>query len=413
MHKMEPNPRQILVIDDDTLCARAVCNMLEREGGITATHAPSCGAAMTHIDSQTVDLILCDLHMPGCDGVETMRLLADRGITCPIVLVSGTDPRLLATAAQMGASRGLNMIGTLHKPFGATQLKDCLRDTGPITQPRAERLGVLTDPAELQRAIENDELLLHYQPQLRLMDRKLEGVEALVRWEHPERGLIFPDAFIPTAEESGLIEPMTDWVVQKALSQAAEWQRTGMCPGMSINVSARSLHRLDLPDRVEEASRAVQLEPERVTLEVTESGVSEDMGAMLDIVTRLRLKGFALSIDDFGTGFSSLAQLRRLPFTELKLDRSFVRGAAMDADALSVLESSINLAKRLRLKTVAEGIESRAEWDLLVALGVDLGQGYHMARPMPASQLPDWHSVWQNGGGTISQIPEPMVGLGH
>lgn len=409
---MAINPRQILVIEDDELCARAVCTMLEREGGIETTHALSSDAAMTHIDAHEVDLILCDLHMPGRDGVETMRMLADRGITCPIVLVSGTDPRLLATAAQMGASRGLNMIGTLHKPFRISQLQDCLRDTGPITRPRARSAGTPTTAAELQHAIENDELLLHYQPQLNLVDRQLEGVEALVRWEHPERGLIFPDAFIPTAEESGLIEPMTDWVVMNALSQAAEWQSTGVSPNMSINISARSLHRLDLPDRVEEAARAVRLSPERVTLEVTESGVSEDVGAMLDIVTRLRLKGFALSIDDFGTGFSSLAQLRRLPFTELKLDRSFVRGAAMDADALSVLESSINLAKRLRLKTVAEGIESRTEWDLLVALGVDLGQGYHMARPMPASQLADWHTVWREGRGTISKMPDAIAGLG-
>lgn len=405
MTTFSPEPREILVIDDNDLCGRTLCAMLQRDQSVRATHARSSEEALAHVDTHRVDVILCDLQMPGTDGVETLRLLAERNISCPIVLVSGTDPGVLASAAQMGASRGLNMIGTLHKPFRPAELHDCLIETGPLTRPRARKIGTRIAAPELERAIENNELLLHFQPQLDLTNRRLEGVEALVRWQHPDRGLIFPDAFIPTAEDSGLIEPMTDWVVQQAIEQAAIWRKEDLCPGVSINISARSLHRLDIPDRVEEAARAYLLEPERVTLEVTESGVSDDIGAMLDIVTRLRLKGFALSIDDFGTGFSSLAQLRRLPFTELKLDRSFVRGAASDVDSLSVLESSINLAKKLRLKTVAEGIESRAEWDLLVALGVDLGQGYHMARPMPASQLAEWHALWSTPASPVGDAP--------
>ena len=137
------------------------------------------------------------------------------------------------------------------------------------------------------------------------------------------------------------------------------------------------------------------LNPGRITLEITESGMTDDLDSLLDITTRLRLKGFLLAIDDFGTGFSSLTQLKRLPFTELKLDRTFVSGAAADGDSRSLLESSVNLAKRLQLKTVAEGIETEEEWNLLVWMGVDLGQGYHMARPMPADELLPWHTGWQ------------------
>ncbi len=388
---------RVLVIDDDPPCARAVCALIRRAGAQEPTWAASGDEAVAVLRRQPFDLILCDLHMPGTDGVELLRTLADTDITCPIALVSGAGPKLLGTAAQAGRSRGLNMLTPLQKPFSLADLRERMQEAQPTTRPRLRRPVEAASAQELSVALEQEQLLLHYQPQLSLTTGALEGVEALVRWNHPTRGLIFPDAFVGTAEESGLIEPLTDWVLRAAIARAARWHREGLRIGVSINLSARSLSRLDLPDRAEQAARVRNLDPTYVTLEVTESGVSDDVGSMLDIVTRMRIKGFPLSIDDFGTGFSSLAQLRRLPFTELKLDRSFVQGAAAvnDADALSVLESSVNLAKRLRLKTVAEGIETRAEWNMLRSLGVDLGQGYYMARPMAADALAGWHAQWQ------------------
>jgi EAL domain-containing protein (putative c-di-GMP-specific phosphodiesterase class I) len=274
-------------------------------------------------------------------------------------------------------------------------VRNALEDVAKLTSPRSRRPVPLVPAEELERGIARQELLLHYQPQLNLHTCQLEGAEALVRWQHPERGLLMPDSFISLAETSGLIGPLTDWVFNQAIRQAALWRRSGLDIGVSVNLSAQTLRQLDLPDRIAEATAAAGLSPSRITLEITESKVTDDVDSLLDITTRLRLKGFLLAIDDFGTGFSSLTQLRRLPFTELKLDRTFVSGAATDGDARSLLESSVNLAKRLQLKTVAEGIETEEEWNLLVWMGVDLGQGYYMARPMPAETLLPWHAGWQ------------------
>lgn len=387
--------RRVLIVDDDDLCARSLESMLRHLGVERVVSAANGSEVVQLLDEAPFDLILCDLNMPGCDGVETMRLLATHRVSSAVVLVSGSDTRLLRTATEMGRSRGLRMVGMLHKPFRLEQLREVLEAARSASTPRSPHPVQLAAVSELRRAIDEDELVLHFQPQLNLSTRDLEGVEALVRWIHPERGMIFPDAFIPIAERSGLIEPMTDWVMRRAIEQASEWNRGGLTIGVSINVSVRNLQHLDLPDRVEDAAQRSNVDPSLVTLEVTESGVTDDVGSLLDIAARLRLKGFPLSIDDFGTGFSSLSQLRRLPFTELKLDRSFVIGAVSDPDSHSVLESSVSLAQRLQLETVAEGIETEEEWRLLAGMGVNRGQGYFMGRPMAAENLSTWHDDWQ------------------
>jgi EAL domain-containing protein (putative c-di-GMP-specific phosphodiesterase class I)/CheY-like chemotaxis protein len=395
MDEIKPPPLRVLVVDDDAACARVVAGMLTRIGAQSVTTAGSAEEALEWLNAATFDVIFCDLNMPGRDGVETMRLFAERQVKCPILIVSGADPKILKAAQQLGKGRGLGVAGALQKPFGLEQVRNALEDVAKLTSPRSRRPVPLVPADELERGIARQELLLHYQPQLNLHTCQLEGAEALVRWQHPERGLLMPDSFISLAETSGLIGPLTDWVFNQAIRQAALWRRSGLDIGVSVNLSAQTLRQLDLPDRIAEATAAAGLSPSRITLEITESKVTDDVDSLLDITTRLRLKGFLLAIDDFGTGFSSLTQLRRLPFTELKLDRTFVSGAATDGDARSLLESSVNLAKRLQLKTVAEGIETEEEWNLLVWMGVDLGQGYYMARPMPAEKLLPWHAGWQ------------------
>jgi EAL domain-containing protein (putative c-di-GMP-specific phosphodiesterase class I)/ActR/RegA family two-component response regulator len=385
---------RVLVVDDDAVCARTVAGMLRHVGPHSVETAGSADEAVERLNVSTFDLIFCDLNMPGRDGVETMRLLAEREIRCPILLVSGADHKILKAAQELGKHRGLGVAGTLRKPFGLEQIKTALAHVAQVTSPRSRRPAPILPISELAQGIEREQLLLHYQPQLNLHTCQLEGVEALVRWQHPERGLLMPDAFISLAESSGLIAPLTEWVLRDAIRQAALWRRSGLDIGVSINLSAQTLRELDLPDRIAATTAAAGLNPGRITLEITESGMT-DLDSLLDITTRLRLKGFLLAIDDFGTGFSSLTQLRRLPFTELKLDRTFVSGAAADGDSRSLVESSVNLAKRLQLKTVAEGIETEEEWNLLVWMGVDLGQGYHMARPMPSDKILPWYTGWQ------------------
>jgi len=371
-------------------------SLLLRLGVKEVETAESSDLALARLEVSQFDLICCDLNMPGRDGVETMRLFAERLVKSPIVIVSGADPRVLKAAQTLGDNRGLAIAGVLHKPFGLSELRAALDRVATLASPRSRRPVPKVSAEELEQAIAKDHLVLHYQPQLHLHSGLMHGTEALVRWQHPERGLLMPDAFISLAESSGLIAPLTDWVVNEAIRQGAAWQRAGLDIGASVNLSAQSLRELDLPDRITEIAVRAGLAPNRVTLEITESKLADDLDSLLEITTRLRLKGFLLAIDDFGTGFSSLTQLRRLPFTELKLDRSFVSGATSDADARSLLESSVQLAKRLRLKTVAEGIETEEEWNLLVWMGVDLGQGYYMARPMPGEKLVPWYASWQS-----------------
>jgi EAL domain-containing protein (putative c-di-GMP-specific phosphodiesterase class I)/CheY-like chemotaxis protein len=386
----------VLVVDDDAACGRTLSTLLRRLGASEVVTAESAAQALERIDTNSFDLICCDLNMPGRDGVETMRLFAERRVKSPLVIVSGADLKVLKAAQALGKSRGLAIAGVLQKPFGIAELEAALASVATLTKPRSKRPLPKVSAEELQTAIERDQLILHYQPQLNLHSGQLHGTEALVRWQHPERGLLMPDAFISLAESSGLIAPLTDWVVKEAIRLGAAGRRAGLDIGASVNLSAQTLRELDLPDRITEMAISAGLSPDRVTLEITESKLADDLDSLLDITTRLRLKGFLLAIDDFGTGFSSLTQLRRLPFTELKLDRTFVSGATSDADARSLLESSVQLAKRLRLKTVAEGIETEEEWNLLVWMGVDYGQGYYMARPMPGEKLVPWYATWQS-----------------
>jgi EAL domain-containing protein (putative c-di-GMP-specific phosphodiesterase class I)/CheY-like chemotaxis protein len=386
----------VLVVDDDPACGRTLSSLLLRLGVREVETAETSDQAIARLEVGSFDLICCDLNMPGRDGVETMRMFAERRVKSPVVIISGADPKILKAAQALGKSRGLAIAGILQKPFGLAELKAALDKVATLATPRSKRPVPKVSAEELDQAIHANQLVLHYQPQLHLHSGQLHGTEALVRWQHPERGMLMPDAFISLAEATGLIAPLTEWVVREAIRQGAAWQRAGLDIGASVNLSAQTLRELDLPDRMTEIANRAGLATNRVTLEITESKLADDLDSLLDITTRLRLKGFLLAIDDFGTGFSSLTQLRRLPFTELKLDRTFVSGATSDPDARSLLESSVQLAKRLRLKTVAEGIETEEEWNLLVWMGVDLGQGYYMARPMPGEKLVPWYQSWQS-----------------
>src|SRR5262245_53764156 len=212
MDESELPPTRALVVDDDATCSKTVATMLLRLGTQQVESASGADEAMVLLRAGSFDVIFCDLNMPGRDGVETLRLFAELNVKCPIVLVSGADPKILKAAHELGKSRGLGVAGTLHKPFGLDELKKALRHVAQVASPRSRRPLPNVSAEELARGIERQELVLHYQPQLNLHNCQLEGAEALVRWQHPERGMLFPDAFIALAESSGLIEPLTDWV---------------------------------------------------------------------------------------------------------------------------------------------------------------------------------------------------------
>ncbi len=250
-----------------------------------------------------------------------------------------------------------------------------------------ERLGFI---AELRAAIVAGALTLHYQPQADVASGRVCGVEALVRWPHPERGLIPPDAFIPLAEQTGLIVPLTDWVLGEAIRQCAAWRRGGLALTVSVNLSVWNLHDLALPDRLTEILRASAVPASCLRLEVTETALMADPERAQTVLTRLSAVGVALAVDDFGAGYSSLAYLKTLPVDELKIDKGFVRELATDPTDAAIVAATVGLGHALGLRVVAEGIEDRASWDRLAGMGCDMAQGYYLSRPLPPDALARW-----------------------
>ncbi|MBK8695759.1 MAG: EAL domain-containing protein [Deltaproteobacteria bacterium] len=263
---------------------------------------------------------------------------------------------------------------------------------------------------ELRAAIAGAELVCHFQPQVSFRSGELVGVECLVRWQHPKDGLVYPDAFIGVAEEAGLIDDLTDAVFIEALGHARRWEDSGLALRLSVNVSMDNLSCLDFPDRVARQLLASGVAARSLVLEVTESRFMKNPLATIDILARLRLKHVGLSIDDFGTGHSSMTQLRDIPFDELKVDRGFVNGATSSASCLAIVEASLSIVRQLKLRSVAEGVETEAEWRLLRGLGCDVAQGYLIARPMPADALPAWAQEWEaRAGARVGRVAERRV----
>ena len=262
------------------------------------------------------------------------------------------------------------------------------------TQPKLKADSI--NAAELGAATTQPQWVLHYQPQVALKTGALVGMEALVRWDHPQHGILYPDQFIALAEDCGAIEAITNRVVRDALAQQAIWRSDNLSVQLSLNLSMESLQDPDFSRRLTALVRDSGTAPQNVTLEITETRIGSSAGVPLENLIRLRLARFILSIDDFGTGHSSLSQLRDVPFTELKVDRGFVGGARHNQIIRPILEGSLGIAKRMGMSAVAEGIESAEDWQLLRELGCDLAQGYFIGRPMGAERVLEWLLEWQS-----------------
>ena len=251
---------------------------------------------------------------------------------------------------------------------------------------------------ELRQAIERNQLFLHYQPKISLITARIVGVEALVRWQHPEYGCVPPDQFIGPAEQTGLIHPLTQWVLDTALRQCRAWREEGLDIRVAINLSVRNLQDPQLPAQVAERLQTYGLSSDRLDLEITESAIMADPARALQVLTGLEQLGVGLSIDDFGTGYSSLGYLKKLPVDTIKVDKSFVMDMVSDESDTAIVKCAIAFGHNLGLKVVAEGVENRETWNRLAALGCDSAQGYYMSRPISPAELPRWLSTSPWGG---------------
>jgi diguanylate cyclase (GGDEF)-like protein len=254
----------------------------------------------------------------------------------------------------------------------------------------------LTLQGELRHAIGHNELVLHFQPKIDFSSGCISGVEALVRWQHPQHGLLAPDHFIPMAEQTGLIKPLTYHVLRSALRQCEEWQRAGLELSMSVNISAVNIQDPEFPEQVAKLLKEFTVPPARLELEVTETALMSEPVRAVDCIKKLSALGLQIAIDDFGTGYASMAYLKEMLVAKIKIDKSFVKNMAVNHNDAMIVRSTVELGHNLGLKVVAEGVEDQAVWDKLKALGCDDAQGYHMGRPLPADGFSEWlrHSPW-------------------
>jgi EAL domain-containing protein (putative c-di-GMP-specific phosphodiesterase class I)/AmiR/NasT family two-component response regulator len=388
---------RVLLVDDEPFIRAMTARVLAELGCTTFIEAANGREALALLDAPDahIDLILCDLSMPDMDGVEIVRHLAGRKETPALAFLSGADSGVLRAAEALARAYRLNMLGCVAKPASKEALRSVLNDVSAEAAPKARREKPAVDADDLARGITAGEITLHYQPKVGIGTGRVDSVEALVRWNHERHGLLSPDIFVPLAESSGHIGAMTETVVDIAFRQLAAWRERGFTAHMGVNLSPSMLSDVSLPDRFARMAADLSLPPEAIVFEITETGVAQEERIYLEIVTRLHLKGFALSIDDFGTGHSSLQKLEALPFTELKVDRQFVHGAHRHPAKRAILEASLGLARSLGMKTVAEGVEHKEDWDLLKQLNCDVVQGFYVSKPLTHADALSFTASWR------------------
>ena len=400
---------KVLLVDDDAFMINLTKRILRQLGIESALDATDGELALDRLNESTIDVIVCDLNMPGMDGLEFLRHLAGRESQPAVILLSGEDKSILRTAEQLAQAHKLRILGALSKPIKKEPFEALLEKVAASQTERSQFTFEQLTPDEIREGLQGDAVTLVYQPKIAVAGRELVGVESLVRWRDPERGLMGPGALIPVAEESGLINDVTEAVFKAAMAQCGAWRADGFDLKVAVNVSVENLDQLDFPEFIVDTAAEEGVPPSSVVLEVTESRIMADIVKPLEILTRLRMKGVGLSIDDFGTGASSMQQLKRIPFTEIKIDREFVAGAADDEEARAMLVSSIGLGKDLGLSVVAEGVETQAEWDLVASLGVNVVQGYLVAKAMPGDAVQAWLEDWSAKTVMRRRMAQPHV----
>lgn len=387
---------EILLLDDDPLQLKLLARTLNSLGYKQLLGCSSAGAALSALNApnRSIGLIMLDLNMPGVDGIAFLKLLAERRAEIPVVLVSGEDERLIETAARFGASQHLKILGSVPKPVWPTELRAVLeRWEAPASVASAPKQY---PGEEVARAVLHGEFIPYFQPIVELSTGALVGVEGLARWQHPTDGLVMPSQFIGVAEERGLIRDITRAMIRACLKQGHAWRDAGLDLFLAVNVSMDDLGRTDFADYVFEELERSGIPPKNLVLEVSEQRFAQNPDAALATVSRLRLRRITMSIDDFGTGTSSLAQLRDLPFNEVKIDGSFVHGSSSNAILGAIVNSSLDLARRIGMRTVAEGVEDGADWAAMRLDKCDHAQGYFICKPMAPDELPGWVGSWDN-----------------
>ncbi len=382
-----------LVVEDHDFQRRYLNSVLRVLNVGQVLEADGGSAALELIAGHPVDVIFLDLKMPGMDGVEFIRHLGQTGFKGSLVLASSLEAELVTAVERVAAAKGVSVLGRLEKPLKpdrtAQLLERHLERAAPARQRRTTSEEAPSSQ-ELHEALEQAQFVPWFQPKVRFVDQRLVGVEALARWQRPGHGLCGPGTFITAMEQDGRIDRLTEIITEAALRQSRAWLEAGLELCVSINLSPLSLVSSEWFERLLGLVRDSGVSPRLVTFEVTESALAGDPTEAIANLVRLRMNGFGLSVDDYGTGYSTLQKLSEFPFTELKIDRSFVAGVHADQRLQAIVDSSVQLAGRLQLTTTAEGVETVGEWSYLKSAGGDLCQGFLVGKPMPGDEILKW-----------------------
>jgi len=382
----------VLIVDDDPIL-RAIVEVFFQKRGVQHLHIADDGnSALEIVDEQDnkIDFILCDLNMPEMDGIQFLRHLKDRNFLGRIAILSGAHASVVKSAGNLAEAHKLNIVGTLAKPLNIRNLEELVGQLETPSEQANPVAPVLATVHDLKTALMNGDVVPYFQPKVDVATRRVNGAEALARWLHPQLGIIGPNFFIPMAQQNALMGLLTECMITRTIDLMAEWRQQNFTPKVSVNLSAETLNLIDFPDEMAARMAAAQLECASMVFEMTESQLLVRSSMSSEILARLRIMGFGVSIDDFGTGYSNIEQLREFPFSELKIDQSFIREASHDKFARASVEASTKLGKHLDLNLVAEGVETEEEWDFVAKSGIDQVQGYYIAKPMPASEFPGW-----------------------
>jgi EAL domain-containing protein (putative c-di-GMP-specific phosphodiesterase class I) len=338
--------------------------------------------------------VISDLNMPEMDGMAFIRKVAERNLVSSLIIVSSLERPLIATVEAMAQAYGVRVLGVIEKPVTAKKLQALLAIyQAPSKAAHSADAGLAFTAEEIADGLRKNQFEAFFQPKADVRTREMKGAEALVRWRHPEHVLVHPAAFMQTLEAAGLIDDLTWRMLRSAAENCRAWREGGLDVDVSVNLAVASLGDVSFADRAHDVTREAGVEARHVIFEITESAAARDLGRSLETLSRLRMKGFGLSIDDYGTGYSSMQRLSRVPFTELKIDQSFVKSASTRPSSRALVESSLQLAAKLGIGAVAEGVESHREWELLLSLGCPVAQGYYIAHPMDAAEFLDWVRV--------------------
>lgn len=384
---MKASELSCLVIEDDDFQREMVMDMLRSLGVAQLYEAGNGREALEVLKAQAaqpIDIALCDMDMPEMDGMEFMRHLGNSKGAVSILILSTLDRALLASVEKMSLAYGIKLLGVAEKPITRSQLDTLIL--------QYERASSKPQPVRAAATVFTLEEILHglrekqfepfFQPKVNFVTGKITGAEALARWNHPEHGVIAPYAFISVLEQAGEMEQLTFQMLEKSSAACRYLHDNGHALTISVNLSLTSLSDTTLAQRITNLVRDAGLDPHHLILEVTESAAMTDIAPALENLARLRMHGFGLSIDDYGTGYASMQQLTRIAFTELKIDQSFVKDFFTSPALRIIVESSIDMARKLHVKSVAEGVETQEDWHALNSIGCDTAQGYFIAKPM-------------------------------